>query len=120
MNISTELRSTLINLDISPTDMRLADIFFDTHELGIMPASRHVRMCADVDLEAFFSAIDIDYTPNPEGFQTVYGRIWLADGCILYREYDLCTGHEYFKINTTHTHNFYSKPVYNKSIETTR
>lgn len=100
MNISTELRSALINFDISPTDMRMADIFFDTHEFGTMPASRHVRMHPDVDLEAFFSAIDIDYTPNPEGFQTVYGRIWLADGRILYREYDLYTGREYFKINT--------------------
>ena len=103
-NAKTELLKTMSENGIPLEAIQCADVFFDDG------TNTHIQKCLDDDLGAFLGAIDRPYmnstTAPPDcfyTFQTVYGRVWLADGRYLNRVFDMTTETESWAIRSDAT-----------------
>lgn len=103
-NAKTELLKTMSENGIPLEAIRCADVFFDDG------TNTHIQKCLDDDLGSFLEAIDRPYmnsAPAPPDcfytFQTVYGRVWLADGRWLNRVFDMTTETESWAIRSDPT-----------------
>lgn len=103
-NAKTELLTTMAENDITLDGIQCADVFFDDG------TNTHIQKCLDDDPGAFLEAIDRPYGQLPSAppdcfytFQTVYGRVWLADGRWLNRVFDMTTETESWSIRSDAT-----------------